>query len=325
MASRSSTAPDDPTDLSGTGKKAVFKRALREFKQDNVTDLAAALTYYGVLSLFPALIALVSILGLFGQDAGKTLIENLGSVAPGPAKTIITNAVTSLTSHPSKAGILFIVGILAALWSASGYVAAFMRASNAIYDMPEGRPIWKTLPTRVGTTLVLVVLLVIVALAVVLTGPVVDQVGKLFGLGSTLLTVWSIAKWPVLLLVVSFMFAFLYWAAPNVKQPGFKWVSPGGLFATVVWVVASLLFAFYVANFSSYEKTYGTLGGVISFLVWLWISNIALLLGAEINAELERGRRIEAGEVDADQEPFAVPRDTRKMDDDERAEAERAR
>ncbi|HEX8104788.1 MAG TPA: YihY/virulence factor BrkB family protein [Solirubrobacteraceae bacterium] len=314
MASRTSTAPDDPTDISGPGKKAIFKRALKEFKEDNVTDWAAALTYYGVLSLFPALIALISILGLFGKKAGQTLIDNLSAVAPGPAKDIITNAITGITSSPSKAGLLFVVGLLAALWSASGYVAAFMRASNSIYDIEEGRPIWKTLPTRVGTTLVLVVLLVVVALAVVVSGPVLEQVGKLFGLGDTLLTVFSIAKWPILLLVVSFMFAFLYWAAPNVKQPGFKWVSPGGLVATIIWILASVLFAFYVANFGSYNKTYGTLGGVVSFLVWLWISNVAILLGAEFNAELERARRIEAGDVRPDQEPFAEPRDTRKME-----------
>ena len=306
-------APDSPTDLDTTSKKGVLKRAIREFREDNVTDWAAALTYYGVLSLFPAIIALVSILGLLGQSSAQALIDNLGAVAPGPAKEIITQAITGLQRNQGAAGFLFFAGLAGALWSASGYIAAFMRASNSIYDIEEGRPIWKTIPVRIGTTLVLMILLVVVALAVVLTGPVVDQVGKLFGLGSTLLTVWSIAKWPVLLVIVSFMFAFLYWAAPNVKQPGFRWLSPGGLIAVLLWVVASALFAFYVSNFDSYNKTYGTLGGVVSFLVWLWISNIAILLGAEVNAELERGRRIEAGQADEESEPFAEPRDTRKM------------
>ncbi len=324
MASKTTTAPDDPTDLSGTGKKAVFKRALREFKEDRVTDLAAALTYYGVLSLFPALIALVSILGLFGQDAGQTLIANLEPVAPGPAKEIITGAVEGVTSSQGKAGFLFVIGLLAALWSASGYVAAFMRASNVIYDMEEGRPIWKTLPTRVGTTLVLVVLLVIVALAVVLTGPVVDQVGGFLGLGDTLLTVWSIAKWPVLLVIVSFMFAFLYWAAPNVKQPGFSWLSPGGLFATVIWVLASVAFAFYVANFGSYNKTYGSLGGVVVLLLWLWITNLAILFGAEFNAELQRSQQRAAGEPAPLDEPFLEPRDTSKLEKKEEKEQKKA-
>jgi len=203
-----------------------------------------------------------------------------------------------------------------AIWSASGYVAAFMRAANAIYDIGEGRPIYKTLPVRVGTTIVLLLLLAISALAVVLTGGLAQQVGKVLGIGQTAVDVWDIAKWPVLLLVVSFMFSLLYWAAPNVKQPGFRWLTPGGLIAVLVWIAISLLFAFYVANFSSYNKTYGALAGVVVFLVWLWISNLAVLLGAEINAELERGRRIEAGHP-SHKEPFVEPRDTTKLKDTE--------
>ena len=163
-----------------------------------------------------------------------------------------------------------------------------------------------------GVTLVLVALLAISALAVALTGPLADQVGQLLGIGKSVVTVWDIAKWPVLLLIVSFMFAILYWASPNVKQPGFRWISPGGIVAVLVWVLASAAFAFYVANFGSYNKTYGALGGVIIFLVWLWISNIAILLGAEFNAELERARVIEAGHP-PDREPFVEPRDTTKM------------
>jgi membrane protein len=203
------------------------------------------------------------------------------------------------------------VGIAGALWSASGYIAAFMRASNAIYEIEEGRPIWKTIPVRLGVTVVMLVLLAISALAVVLTGGLAKQVGNLVGVGSTAVQVWDIAKWPVLLLIVSFMFSILYWAAPNVKHPGFRWLTPGGIFAVLVWVIASGLFALYVANFSSYNKTYGTLAGMIIFLVWLWISNIAVLLGAEFNAELERGREIEAGHP-AEKEPFVEPRDAPK-------------
>ena len=190
--------------------------------------------------------------------------------------------------------------------------AAFMRASNAIYDVEEGRPIWKTAPVRLGTTLVLVLLLAISAVAVVFTGGLATQAGNVLGVGGTAITVWDIAKWPVLLLVVSLMFAILYWAAPNVKQPGFRWISPGGVLAVVLWLVASGAFALYVASFASYNKTYGALGGIIVFLTWLWISNIAVLLGAELNAELERGRQIEAG-MPAGREPFLEPRDTRKM------------
>ena len=304
--------PDTPTDLGGGSWMAVLKRTVREFKEDNLTDWAAALTYYGVLAIFPALIALISILGLVGSSATQPLIDNVGKVAPGAAKEIFTSAVQNLQKSQGAAGVLFIVGLAGALWSASGYVAAFMRASNSIYDIPEGRPIWKTVPTRVLTTLALLLMLVAVAVAVTFTGPLAQQLGNVLGLGSTAIDVWNIAKWPVILLVVITMFAFLYWAAPNVKQPGFRWISPGGIVGVVLWIVASAAFAFYVANFGSYNKTYGALGGVIVFLVWLWISNIAILLGAEFNAELERGRRIEAGQPE-DKEPFVEPRDTRKM------------
>jgi membrane protein len=196
-----------------------------------------------------------------------------------------------------------------------------MRASNAIYDVEEGRPIWKTAPTRLGVTLVLVLLLAITAVGVVLTGGLAKEAGNLIGVGSDAVTVWNIAKWPVLLVLVSLMFSILYWGSPNVKQPGFRWVTPGGILGVVIWLIASALFAFYVANFGSYNKTYGALGGVITFLVWLWISNIAVLLGAELNAELERGRRIEEG-MPADREPFVEPRDTRKMSDEGKREAE---
>jgi membrane protein len=305
-----------PTKLPGRSWWDVLKRTVREFRQDNLTDWAAALTYYGVLAIFPALLALVSLLGLFGTSATQSLIAHLGSVAPGAAKQIVTTAIQNLQRNQDAAGMAFVFGLAIALWSASGYVAGFMRASNTIYDIGEGRPIWKTAPVRMGVTFVMLVLLAVSALAVVLTGGLAQRVGGLLGLGSTAVTVWDIAKWPVLLLVVSFMFAILYWASPNVKQPGFRWLSPGGIFAVLVWVIASAAFAFYVANFSSYNKTYGAMASVIIFLVWLWISNIAVLLGAELNAELERGRRIEAGHP-SEREPFVEPRDTRKLDKQE--------
>jgi membrane protein len=305
--------PEGPTDLKARSWWGVLKRTGREFKEDNLTDWAAALTYYGILAIFPALIVMVSVLGLIGQSATQPLIDNLGTVAPGPAKEIFTDAIRNLEGSQGAAGVLFVVGLAAALWSASGYVAAFMRASNAIYDIEEGRPVWKTLPVRVGLTFLLLILLGLSAVGVVLTGGLAEKVGDLVGVGDTAVTAWEIAKWPVLLLVVSFMFAVLYWAAPNVKQPGFRWISPGSVLAVIGWVIASAAFAFYVANFSSYNKTYGALGGVVVFLVWLWISNIMVLLGAEFNAELERGRAIAAGQPE-EREPFAEPRDTRKME-----------
>ena len=295
----------------------VLKRTVTEFREDNLTDWAAALTYYSVLAIFPALIVLVSILGLVGESATQPLIDNLGTVAPGPAKDIFTSALKNLQGDQGAAGVLFVVGLVGALWSASGYVGAFMRASNAIYDIDEGRPVWKTLPVRVSLTLVLLTLLAISTIAVVLTGGIAEKVGDLVGLGSTAVTVWNIAKWPVLLVVVSFMFALLYWAAPNVKHPGFRWISPGGVLAVVAWLIASGAFGLFVSNFGSYNKTYGALGGVVVFLVWLWISNIVILLGAEFNAELERQRAIEGGMEPPDKEPFVEPRDTRKIEHQE--------
>jgi membrane protein len=307
-------APDSPSGLKARSWGGVLKRTVTEFKEDNLTDWAAALTYYGILAIFPALLVLVSILGLVGESATQPLIDNLGSVAPGPAQDIFTSAIQNLQGSKGAAGIFFIVGVAGAVWSASGYVAAFMRASNSIYDIEEGRPVWKTLPTRVVLTVVLLALLAISAVAVTLTGGLAKQVGGVVGLSDTAITVWNIAKWPVLLLVVSFMFALLYWAAPNVKHPKFRWISPGGVLAVIGWVIASLAFAFYVANFGSYNKTYGALAGPIVFLVWLWISNIMVLLGAEFNAELERGRAIEGGLRPPDKEPFLEPRDTRKIE-----------
>ncbi|MGH2799453.1 MAG: YihY/virulence factor BrkB family protein, partial [Thermoleophilaceae bacterium] len=292
----------------------ALKRTGKEFSEGNLTDWAAALTYYGVLAIFPALIVLVSILGLIGESATQPLIDNLGSVAPGPAQEIFTSAIENLEGSQGAAGVFFVIGILGAIWAASGYIAAFMRASNAIYDMPEGRPIWKTLPVRVGLTVLLMVLTVVSVVAVTVTGGLSEEVGNLLGVGDAAVTVWNIAKWPVLLLLVSFMFAVLYWAAPNVKQPGFRWISPGGVLAVVGWVIASGAFAFYVANFGSYNETYGALAGPIVFLVWLWISNVMILVGAEFNAELERSRAIEGGMRPEDKEPFVEPRDTRKIE-----------
>jgi membrane protein len=305
--------PSGPSKLPRRAWAGAFKRTAREFRKDNLTDLAAALTYYGVLAIFPALAALVSILGLVGHSATQPLIENLDKLGPGPAREIFTSAIGNLQQSQGTAGVVFVVGLAAALWSASGYVGAFMRASNTIYDIEEGRPVWMTIPIRLAVTTVMVLLLALSAVAVILTGGLAEQVGKLLGVGSGAVEIWDIAKWPVLLVVVSVMFSVLYWAAPNVKQPGFRWITPGGLLAVATWAIASALFALYVAGFSSYNKTYGALAAVIVFLVWLWISNIAVLFGAEFNAEVERGRRLEAGEP-ADREPFVEPRDERKME-----------
>jgi len=286
----------------------VLKRTVAEFRADNVTDWAAALTYYGVLSIFPALIALISIISLAGQSAVGPMLTNLNAFTPGPAKDILANTLHGLEQHQQAGGFAFVIGLALALWAASGYVAAFMRAANAIWDVPEGRPIWKTLSLRVGVTIVTVLVLAIGAVAVVVTGPVAERAGDLLGLGSAAVTAWDIAKWPVLVLLVGLLLALLYYATPNVRQPGFRWVTPGGLLAIVVWIAASALFSLYVATFASYNKTYGSLGGIVVFLIWLWVSNIAILLGAEFDAEMERQRQIQAGHP-ADQEPFLPLRD----------------
>jgi len=289
------------------GKSSLFatvKRTVTEFSEDNMSDWAAALTYYGLLSLFPALIALVSIVGLVGDPATttKAITDMVTKLGPSSAADTFAGPIKSITSNRGTAGVLFIVGLATALWSASAYVGAFMRAANVIYETPEGRPFWRLRPLQILVTLAMLLLLALVAVALVLTGPVVTAVAGPLGIGSTAVSIWDIAKWPVLLAVMVTMFAVLFYAAPNVRLAGFKWVTPGALLAIVVWLVASAAFAFYAANFGSYDKTYGTLGGLVCLLVWLWITNVALLLGMELNSERERSRELAAGVPGADRE-----------------------
>jgi membrane protein len=310
-------APDQPTQVLRRSWSTVLKGTLKEFKDDELTDRAAALTYYGILSLFPALLVLVSLLGLTGRSATQQVLDNIQSLAPGSAREILQDAVRQLQGNAGIGSVMAIVGLVLAVWSTSGYVAAFVRTANAVYDIPEGRPVWKVLPIRVAVTVVLLVLAVISALIVVFTGALAREVGSALGMGDTALTVWSIAKWPVLVALVTVMIALLYWATPNAKVRGFRWVTPGSFLALLIWMVASAGFALYVANFGSYNKTYGTLAGVIVFLVWLWITNLAILLGLEFDAELARQRAV-AGGHPVDEEPYVQPRDTRKWTDEDR-------
>ncbi|MEU2590139.1 YihY/virulence factor BrkB family protein [Streptomyces albidoflavus] len=310
-------APGQPTELRKKSWKAVLRRTVAEFQDDELADRAAALTYYGVLALFPGLLVLVSLLGVAGESTTRRGLESIKKMAPGPARDVVTSAVEGVQGVGGVGSLLAVVGVLAALWSASGYVGAFIRSSNAVYDMPEGRPVWKVLPVRVGITVALVVMAVGSALIVVFTGDLARRAGSLLGIGDTALTVWSIAKWPVLLLLVIGMIALLFWAAPNTKVPGFRWVTPGSFLALVIWLLASAGFAVYVANFGSYNKTYGALAGVVVFLVWLWISNIAILLGLEFDAELARERAVVGGHP-VDEEPYVEPRDTRSWPDEEK-------
>jgi membrane protein len=304
--------PASPAQLKGKGLFAALKRTFKQYSQDNVSDWAAALTYYGVLSIFPGILVLVSLLGMLSSNGQRTVQDAVHQLAPNAQLQNLVNTVLGQVKDPGTAGIAAIIGIVAAFWSASGYTAAFMRASNAIYDVPEGRPIWKTLPIRVGVTAVVGVMLVASAAIVIFTGDLAKIVGDKIGLGSAAVLTWDIAKWPVLLILVSLMFAILYWASPNAKTGGFRWVSPGGIFAVVLWLLASAAFAIYLANFANYNKTYGALGGVIVFLVWLWVSNLALLFGLEFDAELERSRELAAGDDPTD-EPFLELRDDRKI------------
>ena len=289
---------------------ATLKRTASEFMEDNLTDWAAALTYYGLLALFPALIAMVSLIGLVGdpRSTTATLAEIITEIGPQSAAETFSGPIESIASSRGTAGIAFVAGLAVALWSASGYVGAFMRASNVIYETPEGRPFWKLRPLQLGVTLVMIILMALLSLGLVLTGPVVEAVADPIGLGSTAVTIWNIAKWPVMIAVFLLMVAVLYYASPNVRLRGFKWVTPGSLVAIVAWAIASAAFAFYVANFGSYDKTYGTLGGLVALLVWFWISNVAILFGHQLNAELERNLEIEEGRPQAEREIQLEPR-----------------
>jgi len=293
-----------------SGAWATLKRTVREFQEDNLTDWAAALTYYGLLSLFPALIALVSLLGLFGdpQTTTKSLTEIITSIGPESAAETFEGPIDSIISNQGAAGFAFVFGLLVALWSASGYIGAFMRASNVIYETPEGRPFWKLRPLQVGVTLVMVIAVALLALGLVLTGPVVEAIADPVGLSDTAVDVWNIAKWPVMVAIFVLMVDLLYYASPNVKLRGFRWVTPGCLVAMVVWAIVSAAFAFYVANFGSYDKTYGTLAGLVALLVWFWISNLAILFGHQLNAERERSAEIEEGQPRAEKEIQLEPR-----------------
>jgi membrane protein len=306
--------PDSPGDMHKQSWLYVVKRTVREFSKDQCTDLAAALTYYAVLALFPALVALVSLLGVFGQGQSTVdaLMKIIDQVGPSSAVDTLRPTIERLTSAKS-AGLALVIGLVGALWSASGYVGAFGRAMNRVYEVREGRPIWKLRPLQLLVTLFAIVLVALSAASLVLTGPVAEAVGDQIGLGSTAIRVWDIAKWPVLLVVVAVVIAVLYYATPNVKQPKFRWISIGAFFAIVVWALASAAFALYVSMFASYDKTYGSLAGVIVFLLWLWLTNLALLFGAELDAEMERGRQLQAG-IAAEETIQLPPRDTRTIE-----------
>jgi membrane protein len=303
--------PEAAAKDAGNSWLAAGQRAAKEFRYDLLQDRAAALTYYGVLAVFPGLLVLVSLLGLIGKQSTQALIDDVANAAPGAVRQTFMDAVTHLQQNQASAGTAVIVGVLVGLWSASSYIGAFMRAANGIYGVPEGRPAWETLAIRIAVTITMIVLLVASAVIVVVTGGIAQHIGNLLGVGSVAVTVWDIAKWPVLLFFVILMLAILYWASPNAKQ-GFRWLSPGSLVAVTAWLITSGLFALYVANFGHYNRVYGSIAAVIIFLIWLWIFNLAVLFGAEFDAEIQRGRAMAAGSS-PETGRFAELRDTRKL------------
>lgn len=310
-AGEDETGPDSPVDLGRGSWAETLKRAFKEFQHDNATDWAAALTYYSVLSIFPGLLVLVALLGVLGQHPQTTnaMLDIVRDLGPESAVDTFEGPIKNVTESEGGAAALLGVGLLGALWSASGYLGAFTRASNAVYEVEEGRPFWKLRPQQVGMTILMVLMLSLLLVGLVVTGPLAQAVGDVIGLGEGAVTVWGIVKWPVMVAIVTTMFAVLYYWAPNVKQPRFRWISPGSVVAVLAWILASAAFGLYVANFGSYSATYGSLAGMIVFLLWLWISNNALLFGQELNAELERQREIEKGVPGAREEIQRPPRD----------------
>lgn len=306
--------PDSPTDLHKRSWKYVLLKTVREFTADQCPDIAASLVYFGVLALFPGLIAVFSLLGVVGQSeaAASTVLDIVDNVAPGGAADLLREPIEQVAGSPG-AGLALIAGIVLAIWSASGYIGAFGRAMNRIYEIDEGRPFWKLKPSQLLLTIVLVSLVTIAALLLVVSGPIAEAIGGALGLGELALTVWNIAKWPVLLVIIVVMLAILYYGSPNAKQPKFRWISVGAVVAIIVLAIATTGFGLYVANFSNYDRTYGSLAGVIVFLLWLWIANLAILFGAELDAELERGRQLQAG-IPAERDIQLPPRDTTKIE-----------
>ena len=295
---------ESPAALPRASWPDTLKRTLRRAKDDKINHWGAALTYYAVLSLFPALLVMVSLVGLFGdpERVTKVMTDTVTQLGPSTAASTFQAPIESLTSNRGGAGIVLILSVAGALWAASGYVSAFADASNVIYQVEEGRPFWKLKPLQLVVTFALILLAALVALALVLSGPIVGALGGALGLSDTVLSVWRFAKWPAMLVLVLVILGVLYFTAPNAKVSGIRWVTAGTLVALVVWLVASLAFALYAANFGSYNKTYGTLGGVVVFLLWLWLTNLAILVGAEFNAETERAKQMHRGVSGAEQE-----------------------
>ena len=323
--------PDEVSDIRKPSWVYIVKKTAREFSDDQATDIAATLTYYAVLAVFPALLAFISLIGLFGNPESTTrpLLELAAGLVPESTLEAIRGTIDELSASPAS-GWTFVIGVVGALWSASGYVTAFSRAMNRIYEIDEGRPFWKLRPVTLGVTVLAIVVAVVAAVTVVASGRLAEQIGEALGVGDAILTAWEVVRWIILAFLAVLIVAVLYYATPNVKQPKFRWMSVGALVALIAWGLASVGFAFYASNFASYNATYGAIGGIIVFLLWVWISNLALLFGAELDAELERGRQLQAG-IAAEETIQLPPRDTSRSEKKEKkakqdlAEARRLR
>jgi membrane protein len=296
--------------------RGVLARAGKGFMEDNCSDLAASLTYYAVLAIFPAAIVVVALVNLVsqGDQTVQTIVDLLDDLGAGSVIDPDTEKlINDVVNKQGSAGLLLSFGLIGAIWSASGYIGGYTRAANAIYGVEEGRPIWKLRPLQLLMTAIALLLMAIVVVLLIVSGPVTDAVGNALNLGDSVRIVWSIVKWPALLLIAMLLLAMLGWIAPNVRQPRFRWLTVGGFVTLLVIAIASFGFGLYVAKFSSYDATYGALGGVIAFLVWMYLVNSAVMFGVEINAELQRGRAIQAGEPSDD--PVLPPREAKDGDD----------
>lgn len=313
-------APDDaskaswPTEIRKETWVYLLRRTVHEFGQDGGIDVAAGLTFFAVLSVFPAALAIVSLIGIVGN--GRATVDRLLALL----SQVVPSAVTETLRQPlegiattSTANITFVIGVLAALWSSSTFVSAFSRAMNRIYEIDEGRPYWKRKPAQLAVTILLLILILISAVIVVVSGPIFRTLGETIGIGTTAVAVWNVAKWPILTAIVVMLVAVLYATTPNIQQPRFRWLSLGAILAIVLLAAASTGFGFYVSNFATYSHTFGALAGVIIFLVWVFLVNISLLLGAELNTEIERGRELQAG-MPAERQLLLPPRDTTSSD-----------
>jgi membrane protein len=290
-------------DLRSLLRFQALKATVQEFQRDDALGLAAQLAYYLILALFPFILVLVSLLGTFGsEELASEVLGYFRQVVPQEAYELIETFTANIISGRAEAPGLLSFGILFTIWAASGAFAALINALNRAYDVQETRPFWKVRGIAILMTLGLSVLVLVGVLLLVLGPQIGTTIANLFGLEETFLLVWEIARWPVALIFMVFTVALLYYFAPDVEQP-FRWITPGGLIGVLLWVLASVGFNFYVSNFGSYNKTYGSIGAVIVLLLYLYISSLTILFGATLNATLVRMKEEISGRQILDAKP----------------------